>query len=100
MINPPKTYTQEEVEELMHAALGNWDRDVMDTIIAWEKDPEFKARQKTADWEPSNWLFYAQGDSLENHAYIIEDTFKEEFALEKKAELKRSLSSIFNQAKK
>tara|TARA_R110001592_G_scaffold196410_2_gene444185 strand:- start:349 stop:603 length:255 start_codon:yes stop_codon:yes gene_type:complete len=74
------TYIQltiEEVEELMSRALANWDRDLMDTVQAWEKDPEFKRSQDTADWQPSNWLFYAQGDSLENHAYIIEDTIKE-----------------------
>ncbi len=100
MSNTPKTYTQEEVEDLMHLALANWDRDLMDTIIAWEKDPEFHSTQKTADWEPSNWLFYAQGDSLKNHGYIIEDTFKEEFETEKKAELKTTLTTLFGQAKK
>lgn len=100
MSNTQKTYTQEEVEDLMHAVLANWDRNLMDTIIAWEKDPEFHSTQETADWQPSNWLFYAQGDSLENHAYIIEDTFDEEFAIEKKAELKRSFSKLFGQSKK
>ncbi len=74
------TYIQltiEELEDLMHLALANWDRDLMDTMTAWEKDPEFKVSNDTADWQPSNWLFYTQGDSLENHAYVIEDTIKE-----------------------
>ena len=69
--------TIEELEEHMHLALANWDRDLMDTVQAWEKDPEFHSTQQTADWQPSTWLFNAQGDSLENHAYIIEDTIKE-----------------------
>ena len=74
------TYIQltiEEVEELMGRALANWDRELSNTIQTWEKDTEFTKVATAESWEPSTWLFYAQGDTLQNYSYVIEDTIKE-----------------------
>ena len=74
------TYIQltiEEVEELMSRALANWDRELSNTIQSWEKDTEFTKVATAEGWEPSTWLFNAQGDTLENYSYVIEDTIKE-----------------------
>jgi hypothetical protein len=71
------TYTQEELEDIMHQCLGNWDRELTVTFQCLEKDKDFQAEAKVDKYTPSNWLYYAQGDVSLNHAFVIEETLEE-----------------------
>ena len=71
------TYTQEELEEIMHLCLGNWDRELTVTFQCLEKDKDFQAEAKVDKYTPSNWLYYAQGDVSINHSFVVEETLLE-----------------------
>lgn len=77
MSNTQTTYSQEELEDIMYQCLANWDRELTVTFNHLEQDEQFTQEAKKEKYTPSNWLYYAQGDTLQNYSFVIEETLEE-----------------------
>ncbi len=108
MSKTQKTYTHEQVEDLMHLALRNWGRELDEQFESLENDKGFelglleshKTYWSESDVEtqlrelskfkvtPSDYLYYAKGDTSVIYPCIIQEAFEE---YEKPDELRKLL---------
>ena len=77
-----KNYNQNEVKTLILNALQMWDKSLMSAITQL---PEDHPEMISEDFSPSNWLFYARGDTLIHHTETVDVVLEEYHTKEESA---------------